>query len=618
MRRLATGGMAEIYLARTVDAAGADTQLVVKRMLPDLARDPAFVEMFLAEAEITSRLAHPNIVRVAEIGEDGGNYFYAMEYVRGSDLLELMRVLSKQHKAVPIEVAVAIVIRVCLALEHTHALCDDSGRPLDVVHRDISLGNILVGYDGSVKLADFGVVRHGGRARTEPGILKGKLGYMSPEQCLGERLDGRSDLFSLGVVLYEITTGERVFPPCESDEATVTRIIQCAIKPPTELQFGYPIDLGAIVMTALQRDPSQRYQTARDLRRDLQAFLRVHRLEGARSSIGTLVTRAFPIASPRPRARESVELDSLVGSLPPLMPRTVSDRDLVPVAPLEPPTALLVAPPPARPVLDLGYRKYLPAALAISIVVVGIAISAWAAWSHVHTPAETLIAIESNSPPITISSTRWSEPAPGPTHDRAAATPPRTTAPPPRSKPPRVTTPSAPRAPRASQRVAAPTASAPPVAEPEVARTVAPQEPDHVVVEDEPRPARPAPLAFAAPKPAQPETGSLDAVPAIATLDVHGPLPTSVVRQGVERTMTSLRTCYRTAAQARGLTLPATLKITFEIDETRVATNVGATGGAGLAGLAACGHQAATQIRTRLAPDVGDAKVVVTIQFRPT
>jgi len=395
VRRIATGGMAEIYLARVT---GTSNELVIKRILPAISRDPTFVEMFLAEARITAKLAHPNIVSVLEISDNPDDLFYAMEYVRGTDLLELVRALTKQHRTVPIECAVGIAIGVCSALEHAHALTDQHRRPLDIIHRDVSLGNILVGYDGSVKLADFGVVRHGGRAATEPGILKGKLGYMSPEQALGARLDRRSDLFALGIVLYEITTGERVFPPGDRDDAAaLARIIRCAITPPSDLMFDYPLDFAAIVMTALAREPGDRYACARDMKRDLQAWLRVHDKSGSPRVIGELVTRTFPVASPRPKASDTAELDALVGSLPPLIPRTLS-TDIVPVSPSDP------APPPSSERPSAPRRSRIPATVAIVCVVVGILGAAWAAWTHGYEPEPppVLTAAAPPSPPVEI------------------------------------------------------------------------------------------------------------------------------------------------------------------------------------------------------------------------
>ncbi len=384
--------MAEIYLARVPGAPSTQPQLVVKRMLPDLVEDPLYVEMFLSEARITAQLVHPNIVSVIDICDEPGNYFYSMEYVRGSDLLELMRVLAAQHRAVPVECAVTIAIGVCAALEHTHTLTDSRDRPLDVIHRDVSLANILLGYDGSVKLADFGVMRHGGRAPTEPGILKGKLGYMSPEQVLGAPLDHRSDLFALGVVLYEITTGERLFPPCDRDEESLAQVARCAITPPSELMFDYPVDLGAIVMTALARKPQDRYACARDMQRDLQTWLRVHGKTEASRSLGELVTRMFPISPTRPRPNDTAELDALVGSLVPVSPADSAQTPL----------------PPRR--AEPPRRSRVPALVAVGCAFTVLVLSAWAAWTEVTEQRRTVSAVTLPEPP-----------APDPTEIQGAA-----------------------------------------------------------------------------------------------------------------------------------------------------------------------------------------------------
>lgn len=644
--------MAEIHLARIAGGDRADRHLVVKRMLPHLARDASYVEMFVAEARLASLLAHPNIVAVEEVGSDAHEYFYAMEYVRGADLRHVMQELSKQRRVVPVACAVAIGIAVCAALHHAHELTDPRGRALHVVHRDVSLANVLLGYDGAIKLADFGIAQIGHRRRTEPGILKGKLGYMSPEQCTGVTLDRRSDIFSLGVVLYEITTGERLFSPALGDEEVLARIETCAITPPSELAFDYPLELAAIIMTALQRDPDARYQTARDMQRDLQALLRVHGMAGSRNEIAALVARTFPVASPRPGREPMHPLEDVetvpravaeVPSLPalpalasaPVVPRTLSERDVVPMIP-DP----AVHDAPSMPVPDLSYRRYLPAVLAISLVVVGIAITSWAAYTHVHAPSDMPeLATRSTNPAITISSTRWAD---GVKPARREATrrtePARRTEPPKRAHVAAVTSPR-PRpaavppvrtSPRPAPARAAPSRPAPvrpstqvaAVTEVEAAPTdAAPAEADVVEIEDDepvaPPPApkrRPGPVVVV---PRAPDVGSLDAAPAIARLEVHGALPDSSLRIGVERVFPALRACYREAARARAQTPPTTIRLMFEIGEMRVATRVRATGGGPLDRLAACAKRAASQIRTRHAPDVGDVSVVVTIAFRP-
>lgn len=409
VRRLATGGMAELFLARHAVVPGRP--LALKRMLPHLARDPAHVEMFLAEAQLASRLAHPHIVGVEDIGHGGPPYYYVMEYVRGADLLQLMQALAQRDEVLPIECAVAIGIAVCSALEHAHALTDERGRPLGIVHRDVTLANVLLGQDGSIKLTDFGIARIGRRRHTEPGMLKGKLGYMSPEQCTGAPVDHRSDLFALGIVLYEITTGDRLFSPALGATEVIERITTGRITPPAKLLPGYPAELSAIVMKALQRAPDRRYQTARAMGRDLRTFQRLRRLPTGPAVIASLLQRAFPAASGR-RSRQTQQLDELVDALrsivlPTLPARRDAPEPHAPVA--SPGTRHAPAPPragseapvaeaPVAPPRHRGLRRYLPALLAIALVVLGLGLSAWAAYAYVDTGAPPPPAYSSGAP----------------------------------------------------------------------------------------------------------------------------------------------------------------------------------------------------------------------------
>ena len=209
---LSVGGMAEIYLARTEGIAGFEKLVVVKRMLPHFAMQAEFVEMFLAEARLGAMLDHPNVVGVHDIGEDTGNYYYAMEYVRGADLRQMMKVQGGKGEAMPLHCAIAIGLGMCAGLDHAHGLTDSAGKLLGVVHRDVSLSNVLVSYDGTVKVTDFGVAKvTAADHRTRTGTLKGKIGYMSPEQCRGAAADFRTDQFSLGAIIHEMVSGERAF-----------------------------------------------------------------------------------------------------------------------------------------------------------------------------------------------------------------------------------------------------------------------------------------------------------------------------------------------------------------------------------------------------------------------
>ncbi|HEY2365484.1 MAG TPA: serine/threonine-protein kinase, partial [Polyangiaceae bacterium] len=205
MERLATGGMAEVYLARRAGPHGFAKQVAVKRILPQLASDPDFVAMFVDEARVTGRLQHPNIVSVFDFGEEGGELFMAMEFVDGTTGARLIRAAAARSEDIPLEVSLHVALSVLRGLEYAHTALDENGKPLHLVHRDVSPGNVLIDRSGAVKLTDFGIARAAEfERRTDVGQLKGKLGYMSPEQVVGRELDARSDLFTLGIVLAEM------------------------------------------------------------------------------------------------------------------------------------------------------------------------------------------------------------------------------------------------------------------------------------------------------------------------------------------------------------------------------------------------------------------------------
>jgi hypothetical protein len=268
LRRLARGGMAELFLARATGLEGFEKLVVVKRILPVHAAEGEMVRMFLQEARLAATLHHPNIAQVYDIGEAAGAYFFSMEYVDGVDL----RWLNQQ--VVPVEQVVAIAIGTAAGLHYAHERTDARGHPLGIVHRDVSPSNVLVGRDGIVKLVDFGIARAADhRHDTRPGMLRGKVAYMSPEQCRGQPLDRRSDLFSLGTVLYELATGTRLFDE-ESDLATMNRIAAGDVPPPSARRPGFPRRLEAVLLRALAADRQRRYQTAQELQLELESWAR--------------------------------------------------------------------------------------------------------------------------------------------------------------------------------------------------------------------------------------------------------------------------------------------------------------------------------------------------------
>jgi eukaryotic-like serine/threonine-protein kinase len=271
--QLAAGGMAEILLARLSGRAGFERAVVIKRILRTLASREAFVKMFLDEARIVASLRHANVVDVQELGEHEGEVFLVMEYVPGENVSSLLKRTVAAGELLDPRLAAHVIAEACAGLHAAHELTDD-GRPQNLVHRDVSPQNLLVGYDGHVKLVDFGVALVDEKTtRTEPGEVKGKFDYMSPEQMLGKPLDRRSDLFSAGVVLYELSTGRRLFKR-KSHAKTIEAITREPIVPPSRVRPDYPPALEAIVLRALSKSPEDRYASAADMRSDLVAIAR--------------------------------------------------------------------------------------------------------------------------------------------------------------------------------------------------------------------------------------------------------------------------------------------------------------------------------------------------------
>lgn len=278
VRRLAVGGMAEIFLARTAGIRGFEKLVVVKRLQPQFVSSQNVVRMFLDEARLMATLNHANITQVYEVGEARGGFFFAMEYVHGEDLRALLRAAGQGARKLPIEFAMGVIAEAAAGLHHAHEKRGNDGQPLLIVHRDVSPSNVLVSFDGAVKLTDFGVAKWARQdSETRHGTLKGKCAYMSPEQCKGEPLDRRSDVFALGILLYELTTGTRLFQGA-SDFAILNQIATGRIAPPSEQRPDYPPALERIVMRALARSREQRFASARDLQLALEALAHEERL----------------------------------------------------------------------------------------------------------------------------------------------------------------------------------------------------------------------------------------------------------------------------------------------------------------------------------------------------
>jgi serine/threonine-protein kinase len=267
VRPLATGGLWEVYLAEH-QVEGRREQVALKIVQPSLASDEQLVEMLVEEAEIAARLDHPNVVQVRDLGRVGGAYYVAMEFVDGADLHGLLKRARATGVDFSIAAALFAVAEVCAGLDYAHHQRDTDGRPLDIVHRDVSPQNILVSWSGQVKIGDFGIAKAALRARqTEAGVVKGKSHYMAPEQAWGDPVDRRCDVFSAGLVLYEVLSGA---PPYQVEDVTLLiDLARHANIAPLGTRRSVPADVEAVVMRALSMDPDDRHPDASGLRRDL-------------------------------------------------------------------------------------------------------------------------------------------------------------------------------------------------------------------------------------------------------------------------------------------------------------------------------------------------------------
>ena len=273
LKRLAGGGMGEVYLARQRGLDGFQKLLVIKTLLPHLCEDEEFITMFKDEARVTAQLIHPNICQVFEFDQVGDTYYMAMEYLRGEDVRRMWKACELKGTPLRVPLICRVIADAAAGLDFAHSLRNSAGEPYHIVHRDISPQNILVTFEGGVKLIDFGVAKAAGRAQhTRTGALKGKYSYMSPEQVAGLDIDGRSDIFALGIVLHELLTGRRLFK-AESDVQTLARVREALVPKPSRLNPQLPPGLDEIVLKALAKNPDDRYRTAQEFRLALEDWL---------------------------------------------------------------------------------------------------------------------------------------------------------------------------------------------------------------------------------------------------------------------------------------------------------------------------------------------------------
>ncbi len=336
MEHIATGGMAEVYKARMLGMEGFKKTVAIKRILPHLTDNEEFVTMFVDEAKLAAQLNHNNIIHIYDLGKIDRSYYIAMEYIEGRDLRSVLTRCRDRGVTLPIPLALYVANLLASALDYAHRKRDFENRELGLVHRDVSPQNVLISEDGDIRLCDFGIAKAASKAsHTRAGALKGKLQYMSPEQAWGKSLDHRSDLFSLGLVLFEMLTGQKVFSG-DSELSILEQVRNPEVDPPSKFNPEVPPDVDAIVLKALEADREHRYQSARDFQQDLEKVLRDHGWSPGQADLAAFVKELF---SGEPEA----------AGAPPA-------AAVPPPSPPEPP----VPEPPARPEPESGEPVVVP------------------------------------------------------------------------------------------------------------------------------------------------------------------------------------------------------------------------------------------------------------------
>ncbi|MBA3454362.1 MAG: serine/threonine protein kinase [Deltaproteobacteria bacterium] len=350
--QLGAGGMASVHRAEQRGIAGFSKPVALKRMFDNFADDPSFVQSFATEAQLASLLRHDHIAQAYDFGKVGSTYYIAMELVPGPTLQEMMNRARASGIAIAIPIIVEILIQLCDALDHAHNLCDDAGVPLGIIHRDVSPSNVIIADAGMVKLIDFGIAKATSSRSTNAGVIKGKFGYIAPEYTRGQ-IDARADLFALGVLAHELLTGKRLFTG-DNDFATLVAVREGATAPPSRTNKSVPAGLDDIVMTALQRDPDLRWQTA----------------SAMRNALGS-VARRLGAAVGGQRIREWIECEEV-------HPTHDDDGEPSVIVTMFGPedTGVLVAPVPPRP----RGRSWASQLIAV-LVFAAVAVAVWQAWS---------------------------------------------------------------------------------------------------------------------------------------------------------------------------------------------------------------------------------------------
>jgi serine/threonine protein kinase len=312
--------MAEVFKAKSYGVEGFEKIIAIKRILPTMGEDRDFIKMFIDEAKIAGQLAHANICQIFELGRIEGSHFIAMEYIWGKDLLQIQNRIRKLKSAIPVQLACFVISKVLEGLDYAHRKRDPLGRPLEIVHRDCSPQNVLVSYEGEVKVIDFGIAKATSRnSRTMAGVLKGKFGYMSPEQVRGLPLDRRSDIFALGTMLYECLTGERLFQG-ETDFSTLEKVRNVDVQPPRAVNPNIPEAVEKVILKALAKDVDDRYQWCSEMLADLQQYLMSQEVVFTAKSLSGWLKETFQQEIDRERQQleqyKRVGRDGLIAGVP--------------------------------------------------------------------------------------------------------------------------------------------------------------------------------------------------------------------------------------------------------------------------------------------------------------
>ncbi|MFO0600951.1 MAG: protein kinase [Myxococcaceae bacterium] len=379
VRKLAEGGMAEIFLAKAVGVEGFEKNVVIKRMLPHLSTAPDFVSMFLDEARLAASLNHPNIVQISDLGLADGCYFICMEYLAGEDFATVLRTAKRRQEHTPLNVVLRVISEAAVGLHFAHEAVNQKGEPLHLVHRDVSPSNLFITYAGQVKVLDFGIAKAESRVTTTgTGVVKGKYQYMSPEQARGDPIDRRADVFSLGVSLYEAVTGVRPFAR-DTDLAVLKAVLDGDYQPVRAVRPDLPLEVEQIINRALAQDPQYRYPSAMAMAQDIEKYIGATTSASGGQVLSNFMAGFF--GPDRVKSKTRIEsLDELAargidvpGRSNPLAPKTSVEQppeDRTNVLPLKPITA--AGEPPF---------KRTPWGLIIAAMLVGVAGTVAVTWA---------------------------------------------------------------------------------------------------------------------------------------------------------------------------------------------------------------------------------------------